>query len=197
MSTNTLVFGYPTYAVLDVALLASEITLALSRRSSQVGTSAASADRGSMRVLWLVICVAMTAGHTLALGGSGPFLTPFVIWRRIGIGVFIFGLLLRRWAIRHLGRFFTVDVAVARDQHVVDDGPYRYVRHPTYSGLLLEFAGVGLTLGSVTGWIVIVVPIFLVLLHRVRIEEGALAGALGKSYAEYMRRTKRFVPGLF
>ncbi len=185
----------PTYAVLDICLGASEVTLALSRRAG--GTGATDRDRGSLRLLWVVISLAMTAGHLLALSGFGPYLEPYRVWRWVGIALFAAGLLLRRWAIRHLGRFFTVDVAVAGDQRVVDDGPYRYVRHPTYSGLLLEFAGIGLTLDSVTGLLVIFVPVFLALLRRVRIEEAALAEGLGAPYVAYMSRTKRFVPGIF
>lgn len=182
----------PAYVILDAALLASEATLALSRRAGEKGTGT---DRGSLRMLWIVISVAMTAGHFLALGGVGPYLHSWV-WDRVGIGVFIFGALLRRWAIRHLGRFFTVDVSVARDQRVVDDGPYRFVRHPTYTGLLLEFLGIALTLRSIPGLSAIMVPIFLALLRRVRIEEAALVEGLGEPYAAYIRRTKRFVPGL-
>jgi protein-S-isoprenylcysteine O-methyltransferase Ste14 len=187
----------PAYCILDLVLLASEITLAASRRSRPGEAVGKDRDRGSWRLLWIVTCLAMTAGHLLSLSGVGPELTPVVFWRRLGIGVFVAGLLLRGWAIRHLGQFFTVNVVVASNQRVVDDGPYRYVRHPTYTGLLLEFAGIGLTLGSLTGLLVIIVPVFLVLSRRVRVEEAALAEVLGAPYTDYMRRTKRFVPGLF
>ncbi len=186
----------PTFAVLDVCLVASELTLVLSRGSARSGTGAKRADGGSLRILWVVISLAVTLGHVLALSGVGPYLAPMRIWRWIGIALFVVGLLLRRWAIRHLGRFFTVDVAIASDHRIVEDGPYRFMRHPSYSGLLLEFAGIGLTLGSITGWFVMMVPVFLALLHRVRIEEAALVGGLGQPYANYMRRTKRFVPGM-
>ena len=182
----------PAYIILDVALLASEATLALSRRA---GEKANPTDRGSLRRLWIVISAAMTAGHVVALGGVGPYLGGRACYWA-GVGLFIFGSLLRRWAIRHLGRFFTVDVSVVRDQRVVDDGPYRFVRHPTYTGLLLEFLGIALVLRSVTGLLVIMVPIILALLQRVHIEEAALVEGLGEPYAAYMRRTRRFVPGV-
>lgn len=186
----------PAFYVLDVCLLASEMTLALSRRAGESGTDRGSADQGSLRLLWIVITSALTAGHIIGFSGIGPYVGPYAVWRWSGIGVFVAGLLLRRWAIRHLGRFFTVDVAIASDQRVVSDGPYRYVRHPTYSGLMLEFAGIGLTLYSVTALVVIVVPTFLALLHRVRVEEAALVEGLGSSYRTYMSRTRRFVPGV-
>ena len=168
------------------------------RRSTAAapGGESPNTDRGSVRTLWIVTVLAIVAGHEIALRGVGPFLTPVVFWRCAGVALFVVGLWLRFWAIGHLGRFFTVDVAIAQDHRVVDDGPYRYVRHPSYSALLLEYAGIGCTLGSVTGWLVIMLPVFVVLLYRVRLEEAALAGALGEPYHAYMRRTKRFVPGI-
>ncbi len=189
--------NFPVASVLDVCLLTSELTLALSRRSAPAGEGSRKADGGSLRILWIVTPLAVVGGHLIAFTDIGPYLNPAIFWRAAGVAVFVLGLVLRRWAIRHLGRFFTVDVAIARDQHVVDDGPYRYVRHPTYSGLLLEFAGIGLTLRSVPGWLVMMVPIYLVLLYRVRIEEAALAAALGEPYLAYQRWTKRFVPGVY
>lgn len=190
--------SYPTYLVLDVCLLASELTLALSRRSRQVaGEGSRGADGKSLRMLWIVISLAVAGGHLLAQSGLGPQLMPRGAWRSVGVGVFVVGLVLRRWAIRHLGRFFTVDVAIASDHRVISDGPFRYIRHPSYTGLLLEFAGIGLALGSVSGWLVMMIPIFLALAYRVRIEEAALSEALGEPYLAYRQRTKKFVPGVY
>jgi protein-S-isoprenylcysteine O-methyltransferase len=185
--------NFPIYLVLDGCVLGSETALAFSRRSA----SGQREDRGSIRRLWIVTIIAISAGHEIALRGIGPYLAPATFWQSAGVVLFVLGLLLRWWSIRHLGRFFTVDVAIAHDHRVVDDGPYRFVRHPSYSGLLLEYAGIGLALRSVPGWLVMMLPIVVVLLHRVRIEEAALASALGEPYLAYMRRTKRLVPGVF
>jgi protein-S-isoprenylcysteine O-methyltransferase len=66
-------------------------------------------------------------------------------------GVFVVGLVLmwagialRQWAVSLLGRFFTVDVRVQSDQRVINRGPYRYVRHPSYSGMIITFLGLAL-----------------------------------------------------
>ena len=190
--------NFPVYLVLDACVILSESALLLGRRSkSAAAAGSPSADRGSVRMLWIVTALAITAGHEIAFRRIGPFLTPVLFWQCAGVAVFVVGLTLRFWAIHHLGRFFTVDVAIAQDQRVVDDGPYRFVRHPSYSALLLEYAGIGLTLRSVVGLLVMLLPIFVALLYRVRIEEGALAGGLGEPYLDYMRRTKRLLPGVF
>lgn len=187
----------PLYAILDLGLLASELALVRWRHSSRAAKTER-ADRGSHGLLWLVIPLAITAGHFLALGGVGPRLPGRgFAWWQVGVGVFVLGTALRWWAIRHLGRFFSVDVALAADHRVVDTGPYRAVRHPSYTGLLGQLVGLGLVLGNVAGLVVIVVPIFLALAHRIRVEEDALLAGLGKPYADYAGRTRRLVPGIF
>ncbi len=191
--------NFPVYLILDACLLAAEITLVIRRRSTgaaPAGGGSQSADRGSVRTLWFVTVLAIVAGHEIALRHIGPLLTPLLFWQCAGVALFVVGLWLRFWAIRHLGRFFTVDVAIAQDHRVVDDGPYRYVRHPSYTALLLEYAGIGCTLGSVSGWLVMMLPIFVVLMYRMQLEEAALVGGLGEPYLAYMRRTKRLVPGI-
>lgn len=194
----------PLYAILDVGLFLSEAALVRLRPAARPAPTAAATgsggnlDRGSIRVLWVVITLALTAGHFVALSGLGPGLGLGPDARGwLGVGVFLAGCGLRAWAVRHLGRFFTVSVALAADHRVVNDGPYRLVRHPSYTGLLMEFAGVGIVLGSWAGLAVILVPIFLALVRRMHVEEAALRGGLGEAYVEYVRRTRRLVPGVY
>jgi protein-S-isoprenylcysteine O-methyltransferase Ste14 len=66
----------------------------------------------------------------------------------VGLALMVAGLALRWWSIRTLGRSFTVDVRIRVGQTVVDSGPYRWVRRPSYTGLLLICIGVGLALGN-------------------------------------------------
>jgi protein-S-isoprenylcysteine O-methyltransferase len=115
----------------------------------------------------------------------------------LGAGLFAVGTILRWWSIVHLGRFFSVDVAIASDHKVVETGPYRFVRHPSYTGLLLQCAGLGIVLRTTLSLLVIIVPTFLVLFHRIRVEEKALLANFGKDYEAYTRRTKRLLPGVF
>ena len=60
--------------------------------------------------------------------------------------LFVAGLILRWWAIITLGRFFTVDVTIEKDHELVERGPFRIVRHPSYTGVLLAFVGLALSL---------------------------------------------------
>jgi protein-S-isoprenylcysteine O-methyltransferase Ste14 len=115
----------------------------------------------------------------------------------LGILIMLMGVALRWYAIRTLGRFFTRDVAVSADQPVVQDGPYRFIRHPAYSGTFLSMLGLGLAVTTWAGLVCLLACVFFGHLYRVNVEEKALVGAIGQPYVEYMRRTRRFIPLLF
>lgn len=111
-----------------------------------------------------------------------------------GIGCLVAGGLLRRHCFRMLGDSFTYDVRVRAGQAVIEQGAYRYVRHPSYTAGLLLFSGVGLAL---TNWLSLLVALLLpsiAYLYRISVEEHALVETLGPAYAVYMKRTKRLVP---
>jgi protein-S-isoprenylcysteine O-methyltransferase len=115
----------------------------------------------------------------------------------LGLGAMLGGLFLRWWSIIYLGRFFTVNLAVSAGHRVIDSGPYRLIRHPSYAGLLLVIAGVALCFGNLVSILVLLIPCVALLLKRMRVEEAALAEGLGESYRAYMKRTKRLVPCVY
>jgi protein-S-isoprenylcysteine O-methyltransferase len=114
-----------------------------------------------------------------------------------GVVLFAAGLILRWWAIITLGRFFTVDVTIEKDHELVERGPFRVVRHPSYTGVLLAFVGLALTFRNWAALLVILMPIGAAFIHRMNVEEDALSRALGSRYAEYMKRTKRLMPFVY
>jgi protein-S-isoprenylcysteine O-methyltransferase len=181
------------YLALFGAWLLGEVVLMLKRRAK---TGLAVRDRGFRALAVLVVVLAnMAAIASLKFFREATFATYFTSC--IGLVLMSAGLMLRWWAIVHLGRFFTVDVAVAADQHVVDSGPYRLIRHPSYAGLLLLALGVGTCFGNVASIVVILLPVIALMLKRMRIEEEALVNGLGNSYRAYMDRTKRLIPGIY
>ena len=108
--------------------------------------------------------------------------------------LFVGGLVLRWYAIFYLGPLFTVNVAIASDHRLIDSGPYRYTRHPSYTGALLAFLGLGISFGNWLSLLVAFVPTLLAFMRRISIEEKALCQALGDSYVGYIARTKRLIP---
>jgi len=79
----------------------------------------------------------------------------------------------------------------------VQTGPYRYIRHPAYSGTFLTMLGVGLAMTNWASLMALLLCVFSGHLYRVHVEEKALIRAIGQPYIEYMRHTRRFIPWVF
>jgi protein-S-isoprenylcysteine O-methyltransferase Ste14 len=114
-----------------------------------------------------------------------------------GIMIIVIGIIVRQWAIFVLGRFFTTTVSVQKSQKVIDHGPYRYIRHPSYLGIFLIIVGIGLALHTWGGILVLLVMNGIALGYRMHVEEKVLVSELGDDYVQYMKRTKRLIPFIF
>jgi protein-S-isoprenylcysteine O-methyltransferase len=179
----------PSVSLLGAVLGLSEVGLAIFKRSRRTD---AATDAGSLRMLWIVIGCSIAAASVLSPGVSVP---PAMYYG--GLALFVFGALLRWYSIVHLGRFFTVDVDVSADHQIVDTGPYRLIRHPSYTGILLEFLGFALCLGSALSVLIMMVPIIAAFLYRIRVEEAALERGMGERYVAYRSRTKKLIPFVY
>ena len=111
-----------------------------------------------------------------------------------GAGVVLSGVLLRIWAVRTLGRFFTYQVMTTDDQIVVTNGPYRFVRHPSYTGLLVSCFGAGIATANPLSLLVVIVIPLIGLARRISVEEAALERTLGDDYRRFTASRKRLVP---
>ncbi|HEY7487305.1 MAG TPA: isoprenylcysteine carboxylmethyltransferase family protein [Streptosporangiaceae bacterium] len=107
------------------------------------------------------------------------------------------GLTLRIWSVIMLGGSFSTFIEVADDQAVVTRGPYRWVRHPSYTGLLLMTLAFGIAAGNWLSLVVCVVVPVLALRRRITVEESELTRVLGERYRSYQKTTDRLVPGLW
>jgi protein-S-isoprenylcysteine O-methyltransferase len=170
---------------------ASELCLVLAKRSK---SNATSKDRHSLGMIWLVTLSAIALGIVAAYRLHECKLPWPERAFEIGCGLFVLGLALRWYSIIHLGRFFTTNVAISKDHHLIDSGPYHFVRHPSYTGSLLAVLGFTLSFTNWASLLIIFVPICAVTLWRIHIEEEALIGALGEQYLNYMQQTKRLIP---
>ena len=180
---------------LGLIYLISELLLTATCRSrSKTGTKQ---DRSTLGMIWLMIAVSITTGVFVAFNFPTAALPYGSIFASAGVVLFVAGLILRWWAIITLGRFFTLDVTIEKDHEVVERGPFRIVRHPSYSGVLLAFVGLALSLRNWAALLVILLPIGAAFIHRINVEEDALSCALGASYAKYKKRTKRLVPFIY
>ena len=128
------------------------------------------------------------AAPALAVAGNQELLFG------LGIGLMLAGIAFRWYAIRVLGKSFAPVVTVSQDQAIVETGPYRLIRHPSYTGALVTLLGYGL---ACTNWLSLAVALIVPGLgyaYRIVVEERALMDALGEGYRQYMKRTKRIIP---
>ncbi|WP_394781617.1 methyltransferase family protein [Undibacterium sp.] len=154
-------------------------------------------DHGSLYLLMFVFVASLGLARLAKITMPQAQLDILVQMATVGVLVFFLGLVVRWVSIIHLGRFFTVDVAITDKHALIDTGPYRYVRHPSYTGLLLQFLGIGICSGNILSLLALMVPIFIALRYRIRIEEAALSEGLGVAYSDYMLKTKRLVPFVY
>jgi protein-S-isoprenylcysteine O-methyltransferase len=186
---------FPLPLLLGLAYGISEAGLGVLKRSRD---DSVDADDSTLRVLWATILIAVTAGvmtsqrvPTAAFAGA----RAAALW--VGCVLFALGLVLRWYSIVYLGRFFTVNVAIHSRHEVVDSGPYRLIRHPSYAGALLAFLGLALCFANWLSLILVMLPILWAFGRRIAVEENALASALGTPYIRYMQRTKRLAPYIY
>jgi protein-S-isoprenylcysteine O-methyltransferase Ste14 len=190
--TNGIAAGLYWMAI--IVWLVSEFVIGV--RQTPRSHGALRQDRWSGPVLIGGVLIAVLVGSRLAAGVPGATIaTGQPILFTLGVALALAGVALRQYAVATLGRFFTTRVMTQPGQTVVEAGPYRYLRHPSYSGMLLTILGVLL---CSTNWLSLACFALALpgIAYRIKVEEGALIQALGEPYREYMRRTSRLVPFL-
>jgi protein-S-isoprenylcysteine O-methyltransferase Ste14 len=114
-----------------------------------------------------------------------------------GVLIFVAGFALRVRAIRILGRFFTFEIGIRSKHKIVEEGPYRYIRHPSYTGYLLLLLGMGVAYASLFSTLGTIMGALGFLLLRMKQEERMLIKHFGEPYRAYMKRTKRLIPFIY
>lgn len=176
----------------------SRLVLSTAVETSTARTKGARVDRGTK---WMLIG-SMIAALSLAVLAARRFPGAVMpgngwVWVALGVALMWAGIALRIWAIAVLGRFFRRDVVIQEGHRVVRAGPYRVIRHPSYTANLVVAVGLGLALVNWASLAVLLVVPFLGHLPRIHVEESELERALGDEYVSYESGTRRLVPGVW
>lgn len=153
-------------------------------------------DKQSAR-LWDVAGGIELVGMIFGFTQIGHFDWATELSASLGLGLLVVGIIIRWSAIYTLGKYFTGTVMIKDDHRLVQNGLYRYLRHPAYAGALLAHLGLGL---SFSNWISLgcsVLPFIFAASYRIRVEERALVEAFGEAYVNYSRRTRRLIPRVY
>ncbi|HYY95134.1 MAG TPA: isoprenylcysteine carboxylmethyltransferase family protein [Pyrinomonadaceae bacterium] len=154
-------------------------------------------DRGSLALFDASGVLSVPAGIILGFTDYGRMRSGAAFVETAGLVLLVAGTALRRAAIRELWSYFTVNVSILEGQKVVRRGLYRYMRHPSYTGLLLRYLGFGLAFANWFSVALIFLPLCGATLYRIGVEEAALRERFGEEYASYARATKRLIPGIY
>jgi protein-S-isoprenylcysteine O-methyltransferase len=181
----------PSPALIGAVFGISELAISLGLRARG---DAQRKDRSSLALIWIVVPLGIGLGIGFAHAAPDARLPWPHETYLAGLALFASGLMLRWWSIWTLGRFFTVQVAIASDHRLIEQGPYRLLRHPSYTGSLLMFFGFALCFGNWATLLAMLVPVLAVFAWRIHVEEAALSETFGDAWRGYVRRTWRLVP---
>jgi protein-S-isoprenylcysteine O-methyltransferase Ste14 len=164
------------------------------RQSRHSRPEARQGDRGSRALIGVAAVVGIALAVAASRGLPGLAMGDRVVAAWCGLVLLLAARALRQWAFWTLGRYFTFTVQTSADQVVVTTGPYRFVRHPAYTALLLAAAAGGLYVGNWLSLAALVVAVTAGLVYRITVEERALSSDVGAAYREYAATHQRLVP---
>jgi protein-S-isoprenylcysteine O-methyltransferase Ste14 len=154
-------------------------------------------DKGTRRLVWRFssigynlawLPVIFDFGHLVILGG-------WLTW--VGIAIMVSGIVFRQYAISTLGKFFTSTIQIKKDHELIQTGPYRYIRHPSYLGILIMSLGLGIAMANWISLILCIVLPTIGLMQRIQFEEKELEQHFGKQYQDYRKNTWRVIPHIY
>jgi len=182
------------FKIIWISWFLSEILLNRLFRSKT--TNSKDLDKNSLRLIWLTIAISIT------LGVFSSFHLRFLMvessWLKYsGLLIIICGMIIRFIAIKTLGKLFTVDLSINENHELIVNGIYKYIRHPAYTGSLLSFLGLGLSLNNWISLIIIFVPVLISFLYRIHVEESLLLEQVGLNYNDYKKSSKRLIPMVY
>ena len=159
--------------------------LALSKSSDDKGTV--------LQIIWTVyISQALALLEAFFINPASAF--QYHLNTILFLSVALFGLVFRSWAYLSLGRFFTMHLQTKADQVLVENGPYRFLRHPSYTGAFLTYTFIPLFLGSYRAAILSAVLLLFAFYRRISQEEKMLESHMGESYRIFCSKRARLIP---
>jgi protein-S-isoprenylcysteine O-methyltransferase len=169
----------------------------LSRKTKLYRRETAHGERNSQTWLWLSVLSSLILALLFKTIAWLPIPLEYVLRQCLGAFLCLNGLALRYWAVVTLGRFFSTHVMIINQHQLIVLGPYRWLRHPAYAGLLLALGGAGLAMGDFIALMLLTVAPLCAFHARIDIEETMLREKFGEEYAVYAKKTCKLLPRLY
>ena len=154
-------------------------------------------DRGTQQLVWILIASCFVIAWVPVLMDFGRLfiLGEWLTW--VGVTIMICGIIFRQYVIAILGKFFTAQVQILASHKLIKAGPYRYIRHPSYLGILILTLGFGIALANWISLLLCIVLPLIGIMWRIGVEEKELEKHFGKQYQDYRRSTWAFIPHIY
>lgn len=152
------------------------------------------AENKSQGWLWFSVTLSVGLAMLFKRLDYWPIPIDYLLRQFLALLICISGLGLRYWAVITLGNFFSTHVLIQNQHQMITGGPYRWIRHPAYSGLLIALAGTGLAMGDFLASLLVTVLPFIAFRSRIEIEEKKLINQFEQQYLIYLQKTYKLVP---
>jgi protein-S-isoprenylcysteine O-methyltransferase Ste14 len=162
-------------------------------RQNRKNTVAASGDKGSLLLLYVLI----TTGYVLSFSIGATRIGRIYHWDTffvVGSVLVIIGLIIRVQSILTLKHCFTYSVAKVEDHRLIETGLYKSIRHPGYLGQVIIFIGISTMLSDWISILLMIIPVAIGHGYRINMEEQFMTEQLGRDYLDYRKRTRRIIP---
>ncbi len=171
-----------------------EVFMNLRQRSRSHATT--TSDKGSLWMLYGLI----TIGYALSFAIGATKIGRIYAWNTFfatGMALFVIGFTVRIYSILTLKQYFNYSVAKVANHKLIETGPYKFIRHPGYLGQLMIFFGISASISNWLSILLMMIPVTLGYLYRIKVEEKFMTDQLGEDYRQYQGRTKRIIPMLY
>jgi protein-S-isoprenylcysteine O-methyltransferase Ste14 len=155
-----------------------------------------SSDKNSLWLLYGLI----TVGYALSFSIGATKTGRIYYWNTffaIGMVLIAVGLMIRVHSILTLKQYFTYSVAKVEDHKIIETGMYKFIRHPGYLGQIIIFIGISTSISNYLSILLMMIPVTLGYLYRIKVEERFMIEQLGEDYLIYQGRTKRIIPMIY
>lgn len=180
------------FQILVYGIFIMELAVVLRRRKN-----AQKKDKGTALILFASIFLAFFIMNILLKTGVGLLPKEYHWVTYIGFAIIIVGMIFRWYSINVLGKYFTGVVMIQQDHKIIKKGPYKILRHPSYTGGIIYLVGVGVSANDWLTTLVFLITSGISYSYRIKIEEKALLEHFGNDYSNYQKETWKMIPYIY
>jgi protein-S-isoprenylcysteine O-methyltransferase Ste14 len=182
--------------IISFSILYGFFEIFMSNRQRGKRTISQTGDKGS---IW-IITVSISIGFWLSFIVASTKIGRVYHWDMLfvlGFILIIIGLIIRVRSILTLKKQFTYTVTKIEDHELIESGLYKNIRHPGYLGQLIIFLGISTSLSNWISILLMIIPVSLGYIYRIKVEEKFMIAQMGQKYIDYQKRTKKLIPWIY